>query len=168
MTEKRPYELIQDFVRERANHSDAEVLEEIARLPALADEGDSAWDDDSYWRDVACLFVALNDVASERKLRPAVRLLLERACNGDPGEMMRGIRHAHERIFSPDWSALADVCMDLAASARPGTRMWAIHQLMILDDARARAVFERALHDDVDDIRHTAGVGLERLQRLQP
>jgi hypothetical protein len=166
MTEKRPHELIQDMVRERAGHSDADILGEISRFPALADEGDPVWDARAYWDDVACLFVALNDIAAERKLRPAVRLLLERACNGDPGEMMRGIRHAHERIFDPDWLALADVCMDLATSVRPGTRMWAINQLMILDDPRARAIFERAMHDDVRDIRATAAIGLERLRRL--
>jgi hypothetical protein len=44
------------------------------------------WDNKNYWSDFAYRYVALNDVAAER----AVRLLLERACNGDPGEMMRG------------------------------------------------------------------------------
>lgn len=151
---------------ERANRSDAEVLEEIVQLPALADEDDPVWDGESYWHDIAYLFVALSDVAAARKLRPAVRLLLERACNGDPGEMMRGLRHALERAFDPDWPAFADVCMELCASKRPGTRMWAINQLMILDDPRARQVFERALHDEINEVRNVAAIGLKRLGRL--
>ncbi len=122
--------------------------------------------DETYWIDFAYRYVALSDVAAERRLRPAARLLLERACNGDPGEMMRGLRHACERIFNPDWTALADVCIELSASERPGTRQWAIHQLMILDDPRARRIFDRALHDEVVETRENAAIGLRRLDDL--
>lgn len=104
--------------------------------------------------------------SAERQLRPAVRLLLERACNGDPGEIMRGLRHRWEGIFDPDWAALADVCMELSASERSGARRWAIHQLMFLDDPRARRVFENALHDEIDEIRRIAAAGLRRLDRI--
>src|SRR5271166_5683913 len=99
--QKRPHELIQDLVAERASWSDADVITEIGQLPPLADEGDPVWNDEAYWSDFAYRYVALSDVAAERHLRPAVRLLLERACNGDPGEIMRGLRHALERIFDP-------------------------------------------------------------------
>jgi hypothetical protein len=165
-SEKRPYELIQDLVAERASWSDADVVAEIEQLPPLADEGDPAWDDETYWNDFAYRYVALSDVAAERQLRPAVRLLLERACRGDPGEMMRGLRHAFERIFNPEWAVLADVCIELSASKRAGTRLWATHQLMILDDPRARQVFDSALHDEIDEIRRIAAVGLQRLDRM--
>src|SRR5215831_9977162 len=138
-------------------------LAEIEQLPPLADEVDPAWDDETYWSGFACRYVALSDVAAKRHLRLAVRLLLERACNGDPGEVMRGLRHAFERIFNPDWAALADVCIELSASKRPGTRLWAIQQLMILDDPRARQVFERALHDEIEQVRWRAAAGLKRL-----
>jgi hypothetical protein len=111
--------------------------------------------------------LALSKVAAERRLRAAVRLLLERACYGDPGEIMRGLRHPCERIFNPDWAGLADVCIELSASKRLGTRIWAIHQLMILDDPRAREVFERAMHDENAEIRGNAETGLQRLGRLQ-
>src|SRR5215467_12177080 len=164
--EKRPHELIRDLFAERASWSDAEVLAEIEHLPSLADEDDPAWNEKSYWNDFAYRYVALSDVAAARQLRPAVRLLLERACNGDPGEMMRGLRHAWERIFNPDWVALADVCIDLSASKRPGTRLWAIHQLMILDDPRARQVFDSTLHDQIGEIRRIAATGLQRLDRM--
>ena len=165
-TEKRPHELIRALVAERASRSDADVIAEIEQLPPLADEDDPVWNDETYWSDFAYRYVALSDVAAARQLRPAVRLLLERACNGDPGEMMRGLRHAWERIFNPDWVALADVCIDLSASKRPGTRLWAIHQLMILDDPRARQVFDSALHDEIGEIRRIAATGLQRLDRM--
>ena len=165
-SEKSPYELIRELVVERASWSDADVLADLGQLPALADEDDPVWNDETYWSDFAYRYVALSDVAAERQLRPAVRLLLERACNGDPGEMMRGLRHASERIFDPDWAALADVCIELSASKRPGTRLWAIHQLMILDDRRARQVFDSALHDEIGEIRRIATAGLQRLDRM--
>lgn len=163
MLEKKPHEIIRDLAAERAKWSDDEVLAEIDRISPLADEGDAIWDDPTYWSGFAYRYVALGDLAAERKLRPAVRLLLERACNGDPGEMMRGMRHSFEATFAPDWTALADVCMDLCASSRAGTRMWATHQLMMLDDPRAKPVFERALNDDNAEVRGAAAAGLERL-----
>lgn len=166
MSEKKPHEIIRDLAAERSKRSDDEVLAEIERISPLADEGDAAWDDPNYWSNFAYRYVALSDVAAERKLRPAVRLLLERACNGDPGEMMRGLRHSFEAIFAPDWAALADVCMELCESKRAGTRMWATHQLMILDDPRAKSVFERVLNDDNAEIRETAAAGLKRLARI--
>jgi hypothetical protein len=165
-SEKRPYELIRDLVAERVGWSDADVIAEIEQLPPLADGGDPAWNDEGYWRDFAYRYVALSDVAAERRLRAAVRLLLERACNGDPGEIMRGLRHAWERTFNPDWAALTDVCIALSASKRAGTRLWAINQLMILDDPRAWQIFDNALHDEIDEIRQIAGIGLQRLGRM--
>lgn len=166
MPEKKPHEIIRDLAAERVNCSDDEVIAEIERIPPLADESDAAWDAPTYWSNFAYRYVALSDVAAERKLRPAVRLLLERACNGDPGEMMRGMRRSFEAIFAPDWRALADVCMELCASERAGTRMWATDQLMILDDPRAKPVFERALNDDSAEVRDAAAAGLERLARI--
>jgi hypothetical protein len=164
-SEKKPHELIRELVAERASWSDAEVLAEIEHLPPLADEDDPVWNEESYWREFAYRYVALSDVAAKRRVRLAVRLLLERACNGDPGEMMRGLRHSFEGIFDPDWAALADVCMELCGSKRPGTRLWAIDQLMILDDPRARQVFDRALNDEIEEVRWRAAAGLERLNR---
>jgi len=163
--EKRPGKMIRDLFAERASWSDAEVLAEIEHLPPLADEDDPVWNKQSYWREFAYRYVALSDVAADRKLRLAVRLLLERACNGDPGEMMRGLRHSFERIFDPDWAALADVCKELCESRRPGTRLWAIFQLMYLEDPRARQVFDHALKDEIKDVRSLAAMGLDRLNR---
>lgn len=165
--EKAPHEIIKELAVERRSWSDVEVLDEIERSPPLADEGITNWGVQSSWWDAANLYVALGDVAAERRLRPAVKLLLERASNGDPGEMMRGLRHGFEAIFSPDWTALADVCIELCGSERPGTRMWSAHQLMILDDPRARPVFERLLCDESTETRDFAAIGLKRLNRLK-
>jgi hypothetical protein len=56
--------------------------------------------------------------------------------------------------------------MELSASKRPGTRLWAINQLMILDDPRACDVFDRALHDEVAEVREIAAMGLQRLEDI--
>lgn len=164
-SEKRPYELIRELVVERASWSDAEVLAELEHLPPLADEDDPVWKDESYWREPAYRYVALCDIAAERKMLPAGRLLLERACNGDPGEIMRGLINCLEEIFDPDWTALADACMEMCGSKRPGTRRWAIHQLTMLGDPRARKILDRAMNDEIEGIRDLAVVGLEILDR---
>ncbi|MBO0701004.1 MAG: HEAT repeat domain-containing protein, partial [Zavarzinella sp.] len=90
---------------------------------------------------------------------------LDRACYGDPGEMFRGLRHALEAIVNPRWSELADICLEAARSPRRGTRLWAIDQLTVLDDERARPVFEESVRSDTDEICRRAAIGLERLDR---
>jgi hypothetical protein len=156
---KRPHEIIRELAIERESWSDAEVLAELQQLSPLSDEGDPAWDDDSYWRETAYRYVALSDVAATRKLRSAVPLLLERACNGDPGEIMRGLRHRVERTYSPDWDSLAELCMGLSRATRTGTRLWAMDQLMVLEDPRAKPTFEKALNDESDEVRRIAAAG---------
>jgi hypothetical protein len=37
---------------------------------------------------------------------------------------------------------------------------------MILDDSRARQVFDGALHDEIEEIRRIAATGLQRLDRM--
>jgi hypothetical protein len=165
---KKPHEMIRDLATGRASWSNNEILAEIEQLPPLADEDDPIWGKESYWQEVAYLYLALSDVAAERKIRPAVRLLLERACFGDPGEIMRGLRHRCEEIFDPDWTALADVCIASCASKRPGTRWWAIDQMAILGDPRTREVLERALNDEIGEVRRLAAVGLEQLDHHFP
>jgi hypothetical protein len=51
-SEKRPHELIQDLVAERASWFDADVIAEIEQLPPLANEGDPVWNDETYWSDL--------------------------------------------------------------------------------------------------------------------
>src|SRR4051794_32009040 len=102
----------------RNEDTDEEVLAELAALPALADGDDPRWGKDEYWQTVAYPYLALANVATERRLVGAIPLLLERACYGDPGEIMRGLRHRLEAIVAPNWSKLADICLEAAQSPR--------------------------------------------------
>jgi hypothetical protein len=143
--------------------SDERVLAELAAVEPLPDESDPRWNDDHFWFIIAYRFLGLGEVAALRKLRPAVRLMLERACYGDPGETMRGLRHTFEAIYNPDWKSLADEYLVLARAPRLGTRLWAIDGLIVVDDARAIPVFEESVREDPEDIRWRAEIGLERL-----
>lgn len=160
--DERPAAAIARLAAEREARSDEEILAELSALPALPDEDDRAWDDGRVWRQ-AYLFQALADVASARQLHPAIGLLLERASYGDPGEMMRGLRHALEGIASPDWDFLADRCAEATGSPRPGARYWAIDELGILRAPRTLPVLIAALDDPVPGVRERA---LESLRRL--
>src|ERR1700704_5319285 len=84
----KPYQIIADMVAAHASTSADGVVAELAALPPLPDEDDPAWEQDATWQ-MAYRFVALAQVSATRRLKPAIRLLLERACYGDPGEMFR-------------------------------------------------------------------------------
>ena len=139
--ERSPYQIIQDNVTARQSRTDDEVLAELAALPPLADEGDRCWGEDEYWQGVVYPYLALTDIAAARRLRPAIRLLLDRACYGDPGEIMRGLRHCLEAIVNTKWSELTEICLEAVQSPRLGTRLWAIDELIVLDDTRAEPIF---------------------------
>jgi hypothetical protein len=151
------------LLQELSGLSDSQIIAKLEGISPLANEGDPVWNQESYWRTTAELYIALSHICAKRRLEPAIRLLLERACYGDPGEIMRGLRHQLEAIVAPDWDRLADICLDLAASSRPGTRLWAIWQLAILEDERARSVFERAIETEQSLISDAAKGGLKRL-----
>src|SRR4051812_19261164 len=154
MADKRmPYQIIDDFVAARSRLSDSEVLAELASIPPLADEGDPAWEDDGYWHGVAYPYLALWNVAAERRLRTAIPLILDRACFGDPGEIMRNLCHALEAIVKPDWAALTGPCVTALASPRAGTRLWAAHELGRLRDPAAIPALEEVAQDEVPNVR---------------
>jgi hypothetical protein len=160
---RNPNDVIDGIAAEFSSSSDLEVLAALTELPPLADENDECWRTEDYWERIAYRYLALADVASERRLRPAIPLLLDRACYGDPGETMRGLRHRLEAIVDPDWTALADYCLAAARSDRPGTRLWAIDQLMLIEDPRAEPVFQHAIQSESPEIVWIAKLGLERL-----
>lgn len=145
--------------------SDAQVISKLKSVPALADQDDPVWEAEDYWRTTAEVYLALSDISATRRLRPSIRLLLERACYGDPGEIMRGLRHRLETIIAPDWGCLADICLDLAKSPRAGTRLWAIDQLAILEDPRAKSIFKSSIESEQSWISEAAAIGLQRLIR---
>ena len=162
--DRRAADIIKEHVVAWRLKSDEEVLTALAALPVLADEDDPCWTAE-YWNAVAYPYLALADVAGERRLRAAIPLLLERACFGDPGEIMRGLRNTLEAIVAPEWDVLADACLAAAASERAGARMWALDELAVLDDPRAKPLFEAALQDKSSDVRMVAEIGLERLAK---
>ena len=162
-SDSSPVNNIEAIVRERVGRSDQEILEELYALPALADENDACWNDESYWTRVAERYLAFAEIARTRRLRGAVRPLLDRACYGDPGEIMRGLRHYLEGIMEPDWSILADICMDAVKDGRPGTVLWAVNQLIVLEDERARPLLTKLSVSEDQQIAEAATSALWRL-----
>lgn len=158
-------ERLKDDLRSR---SDADVLQELESLPVLPAEDSDAWGADSRWWQTAERFTALADLAAERRLRAAIPLLLGRSCYGDPGEMMRGLRHALEAIVAPDYDALTPFCVDAATSPKPGARLWAVDELGVLRDRRGFSVLLRALSDSAIEVRRAACRSLSMLTREHP
>lgn len=160
-TRKKPYQIIQDMTAKFDRLTDAEILAKLSAIPPLAEEDDPCWADDGYWRRVAYPYLALWNVTAARKLRPAVPLILDRACFGDPGEIMRNLCHAVEAIVKPEWSALLAPCLAALKSPRAGTRLWAAHELGRLRDPRAIPALEVAANDDVPWFREWAVSALD-------
>jgi hypothetical protein len=154
---------IAELIADRSARTDDEILAELAALLPLADESDSCWASENYWQ-TANLYLALANIAATRKLRLAIKLLLDRACYGDPNEIMRGLRHNLEAIVNPDWLYLTDVCLEAAQSSRLGTRLWAIDELVLLTDSRAKPIFEEAVKNGPEELRWRAENGLERIE----
>ena len=151
--ERMPYQIIEDMTTARRHLSDKEILSELATVPPLADEGDVCWRNNHYWHEVAYPYLALWNIAAERRLQDAIPLILDRACFGDPGEIMRNLCHALEAIVKPEWSKLAMPCVAALTSARPGTRLWAAHELQRLRDPSALPALEAAAHDNIEWVR---------------
>ncbi len=163
---QNPNDPIQVLVQQRLSRSEEEILAELRALPVLPDEEDPAWEDARTWEQ-ADRYLALGQVARERRLRPALPLLLERACFGDPGEMMRGLRHILEAIVDPDLEVLLNVCIDAAGSGHRGARLWAIQELGTLRDRRALPTLERALNDSSKEIRSAAQQAIEMIREAR-
>ena len=155
MTNKKPAEVIARLVADRAKRTDQELLSELKALKPLPPELSDAWSSDATWAK-AHLFVALADLAAKRKLRAAAPLLLERASLGDPGEMMRGLRHSLEKIFKPDWPALTQVCITQLQSGPAGARLWALDQLGVLRDPKSLEAILARLTDEQAEVREFA------------
>jgi hypothetical protein len=158
-----PDQIIEHMVELRKGRSDAEILAELEALPPLSDEDDPCWETEEYWLEVAYPFMAFADLVAARRLRDAVPMLLDRACFGDPGEIMRGLGHCLELAVGGDWNNLAEICLRAALSERSGTRLWAIDELVVLEDPRSRQIFEEAIRVGPQAIRTRAQIGLKRL-----
>jgi hypothetical protein len=161
MADKRmPYQIIDEMTAIRRRSSDKKILAELAMIPPLADQDDPCWDREEYWHQVAYPYLALWTIAAERRLRAAIPLMLERACFGDPGEIMRNLCHALEAIVEPKWSLLTAPCVAALKSPRPGTRLWAADELQRVRDPAAIPALEEAVRDEVEEVREQAQAAL--------
>jgi HEAT repeat protein len=158
-----PYQIIQSMVEVRKTWTDEEVLSDLTSVPPLADEDDPWWDDEES-ETIAYRYIALWNVAAIRKLKAALPLILDRACNGDPGEIMRGVFHSLEGIVAPNYVELFEPCVAATNSPRTGTRFWAVQQLRRLGDPRAIPTFKQLLSDPAESVRDAAEDGLNALQ----
>lgn len=154
---------IERFQRSFRPLSDAEFLHALKEFPVLAPEDAPQWEEAEYWNDGLYQFLALAEESARRRLEAAIPLLLDRATDFDQDGDLEGLRHCFEEIMTPRWAELADICMDKARSDHAGTRKWSFYQLTVLDDMRAKTLFERALLDPHPDIQDIAQIGLERL-----
>ena len=143
--------------------SDADFLQVLERFPVLAPEDSPLWDEAEYWNDGLYQFLALAEESARRRLEAAIPLLLDRTTVFDQDSDLEGLRHCFEEIMTPRWTDLADICLEKARSDRAGARKWSLYQLTVLDDVRAKGIFESALQDSEPDIRGIARIGLERL-----
>jgi hypothetical protein len=160
-----PAQAIERVKADFRSRSDADLLRELKSLPILPAEDSDAWEAGSQWWQTAERFTALADLAAERQLRTAIPLLLARACYGDPGEMMRGLRHALEAIVAPDYDALTPFCIEAGGSPEPGARLCAVDELGVLRDRRGLAALLAALHDSAAEVRRAACRSISMLAR---
>src|SRR5262249_12316753 len=159
--ERMPYQIIDDMTMARQRLSDQEVLTELNAIPPLADEDDPCWGNDEYWQQVAYPYLALWNIAAERRLQAAIPLMLDRACFGDPGEIMRNLCHALEAIVNPHWAELTGPCVAALKSPRAGTRLWAAHELQRLRDPSALPALLAAQHDTIKWVREWVQTAIE-------
>lgn len=159
MSEKKPWQIEKELYDERVEWPDERLLAELKGIPILPDEGDPAWNDDT-WH-VAYLYSVHSDLAAARRLIAAIPLLYERACYGDPGEMMRGLRNRMEAIVDPYWAVLTKLSMQAAKYPQHGARLWAVDQLGVLRDPDAFDSLVEALSDSADLVRGAARLALE-------
>jgi|GEM_PF-2545071 len=163
--EKMPYKIIQEMVNERQTLPDDMIIAELASLTVLPDEDDPIWNDDEIWSERLYPYLASAEIASTRKLKSTVLLLLERACYGDPGETMRGLSTYIEAIADGDWEWLTEQCIEAAKSPHPGSRLWAVSELRKLDNPRSLPTLIEAFYDNAQLVREEAFFAIRRLCR---
>jgi hypothetical protein len=151
---------VEALMAARSTRSDAEILAEFEAMPPLDET--SATSEDVFWVQ-ANLYLALSEICAVRRLKAGARLILEKGDDGDPGSIMRGMRHALERIYDPDWAGLAQVCIDAFKTGLPGAKVWGMSELRILGQPFARPLFEEILQNKDVEYVSDAEQGLARL-----
>ena len=152
---------LRDLAAEYDKLRDAKVLAKLRAIPSLPDESDEASWNQRFWDNVVYPSLALWKVVGTRRLHNAIPLILDRACFGDPGETMRGMCHTLKAVVQPKWSELTPYCDAALKSERPGTRLWAAHQLIRVRDPDALAALEAAANDPEPEVREVVQLALE-------
>ncbi len=151
--QRRPVEIIKDFYEERTAWSDEKILSELVDMPGLPDEDEVSESGKDVWSGEILsrlyLYLALADHVGLRRLKPGVRLLLERASLGDFGETMRGLHHLCEAVYAGSDAELAELCLTLASHPRPGTKLWSMELLVRLKDERVIPYLVEALNGPI-------------------
>lgn len=160
---------IERLISERRALSDAAVLDELRGLDPLPSDQGATWQSEasSAWQR-AHILLALAELAAQRGLAEAVPLVLERMCFGDPGELMRGVRHSLEEAVRGDWELLARQCQAACASPAPGARLWAADELAVLRDPLSVPTLIGLLDDPIVEIAEKASFGLSLIVREHP
>jgi hypothetical protein len=164
----KPVDHIRMLYEQFSSLNDDELIAKITALPVLPDEDHPLWDNDATWEEHGHVYVALLDLAAERKLLSTISLFLERSCYGDPGEMMRGIHHSFEYMVNPDWDALAKICIEMAQHPLRGARLWSIEQLGRLRIASTIDAVIKALTDEAELVREQARSSLWMIAKANP
>jgi hypothetical protein len=151
---------VEALMAARASRSDAEILAEFEAIAPLDET--NATSEEVFWTQ-ANLYLALSEICAVRRLKAGARLILEKGDDGDPGSIMRGMRHALERIYDPDWAGLAQVCIDAFKTGIPGAKVWGMSELRILDQPFARPLFEEILQTKDVEYVSDAEQGIARL-----
>jgi hypothetical protein len=84
--------------------------------------------DSPFWDDLL-EYRELCEVVAIRKIKQAIPLLLERACCGDPGEVMRGLPDYLWATASPDLDFLVGTYLTSTRSFWAGARLYSIDGL---------------------------------------
>jgi hypothetical protein len=162
-----PAETIAKMKADRATWSPEQILHDLEALPPLPDEYDPQWQEDDAWQS-AYKLIALSDLVAEHRLADGVGLVLDRMAHGDPGETMRGMRHALEAAVKPEWWRLAEICLSRCSSPRPGTRYWAVDELGVIRDPAAVPALVELLEDPEPEIAVVACRALLMIGQTHP
>lgn len=164
----KPVDHIRMLYEQFSSLNDDELIAKITALPVLPDEDDPLWNDDTTWEEHLHVYIALLDLAAERKLLSSIPLFLERSCYGDPGETMRGIHHSFEYMVNPNWDVLAKISIEIAEHPYRGARLWSIEQLGRLRLDYTLDVVIKALSDEAELVREQARASLRMIAKANP
>jgi hypothetical protein len=95
-------------------------------------------------------------IVQDRKMRPGVPLLMERASYGDMGETMRGVWGALRSVFDSHDTTWNDLCFQMAQSPHRGVRLWMMQEISCIANERSLAALINGLRDPAPLVREWA------------